>query len=247
MIIQFGLVMSKSIRIQKADFSLPVIQLVDYDISKISDELKQFVPISDNDFLSIPFVLSIDGENIEPTFFAQLLECFRQFGFLPVGVKTDNEAFIEQANFAGLAVFSKKMDQLDLFDIALQNKAVLENESIEDGLDSPKVQTHHRTICSGEQVYAEDSDLIVLGDVEEGAEVIADGNIYVGGSLLGKAYAGNSGLMNVDKICVRAYSFEPELVSIAGFYQLQEDIPQKYIGLSVKVSFEGQKLQYSLE
>ena len=239
--------MSNSIRIQKADFSLPVIQLVDYDISKISDELKQFMPISDDEFLSIPCVLSIQDENVEPTFFAQLLESFRQFGFLPVGVKTDNESFIEQANYAGLAVFSQKMNQLDLFDIALQNKTDLENKSLQEAPDTSKTQTHHRTICSGEQVYAEDCDLIVLGDVELGAEVIADGNIYIGGSLLGKAYAGNSGLMNVDEISVRAYSFEPELVSIAGFYQLKEDIPQKYIGLSLRVSFESQRLKYVLE
>ena len=239
--------MSKSIRIQKTDFPLPVIQLVDYDISKISDELKQFMPVSDNDFLPVPCVLSIEGKDVEPTFFAQLLESFRQFGFLPIGVKADNESFIEQAKYAGLAVFSQKMNQLDLFDIALQNQTELENKQIQEAPHNPKLQTYHRTICSGEQVYAEDCDLIVLGDVEQGAEVIADGNIYIGGSLLGKAYAGNSGLMNLDTISVRAYSFEPELVSIAGFYQLQEDIPQKYIGLSVKVSFENQRLQYVLK
>ncbi|WEJ63687.1 septum site-determining protein MinC [Thiomicrorhabdus lithotrophica] len=239
--------MPKSIRIQKTDFSLPVIQLVDYDISKISDELKQFMPISDKEFLSIPCVLSVEGEELEPTFFAQLLESLRQFGFLPVGIKTDNTSFIEQAKYAGLAVFNQKMNQLDLFDIALQNRKNQELEALQEAPETPKFLTHHRTICSGEQVYAEDCDLIVLGDVEQGAEVIADGNIYIGGSLLGKAYAGNSGLMNIDEISVRAYSFEPELVSIAGFYQLQEDIPQKYIGLSVKVSFEDQKLQYALE
>ena len=239
--------MPKSIRIQKTDFSLPVIKLVDYDISKISDELKQFMPISDKEFLAIPCVLSIEGEEVEPTFFAQLLESLRQFGFLPVGVKTDNPSFIEQAKYAGLAVFSQKINQLDLFDIALQNRKDQEIESIQEASETPKFVTHHRTICSGEQVYAEDCDLIVLGDVEQGAEVIADGNIYIGGSLLGKAYAGNSGLMNIDEISVRAYSFEPELVSIAGFYQLQEDIPQNYIGLSVKVNFKDQKLQYALE
>lgn len=229
--------MSKSIRIQKTDFSIPVIDIVDYDISKIRKELKKFMPELTEDLRSIPCVISISDEGIGPTFLAQLLEIFRQFDFLPVGIKTDNEYVMEQANYSGLAVF----------DDAMKESSKVISQKNQESFVTARIQTHHQTIYSGEQVYAEGGDLIVLGDVEPGAEVIADGNIYIGGSLLGKAYAGNSGLMNIDKVSVRAYVFEPELVCVAGFYQLHEDMPKKYMGLPVKVCFKNQKLEYFLE
>src|SRR6266446_5683874 len=57
----------------------------------------------------------------------------------------------------------------------------------------PDVQTlvhvEQRTVRSGEKVAAE-GHLIVIGDVNPGAEVIAGYNIFVWGALRGSAYAG---------------------------------------------------------
>lgn len=47
----------------------------------------------------------------------------------------------------------------------------------------------HRTVRSGEKVASE-GHLIIMGDVNPGAEVIAENNIIVWGSLKGTAYAG---------------------------------------------------------
>lgn len=51
------------------------------------------------------------------------------------------------------------------------------------------VHCENRTVRSGEKVAAE-GHLIVMGDVNPGAEVIAGYNIFVWGSLRGSAYAG---------------------------------------------------------
>ncbi len=48
-------------------------------------------------------------------------------------------------------------------------------------------------IRTGQQVYAENADLIVTGMVSEGAEIIADGNIHVYGPMRGRALAGAAG------------------------------------------------------
>jgi len=250
--------MANSISITKTDFSLPLIQVKQSDIAEIISDLQGVLGlVTDNeeDALSIPCVISMDEAEVEPTFLARLLETFRQFGLLPIGVKTVNDHLAEQANYAGLAVFNDKMNQLDLFGFSVATQ-----DSIQDKIQTSRAENqpqpetalanhrlHTEHVVEGEQIYAEGCDLIVLGDVEKGAEVIADGNIYIGGSLYGKAYAGNSGLMNIDQISVRAYAFEPELVSIAGFYQLLEDIPSQYKGLAVKAQFVAQKLQYSVE
>jgi septum site-determining protein MinC len=70
---------------------------------------------------------------------------------------------------------------------------------------------------SGQRVYARNSDLIVMGVVSRGAEVIADGNIHIYGPLRGKAMAGARG-----DIAARIFStgFDAELVAIAGIYRV---------------------------
>ncbi|MCK4707100.1 MAG: septum site-determining protein MinC, partial [Gammaproteobacteria bacterium] len=68
-------------------------------------------------------------------------------------------------------------------------------------------------VRSGQQIYAEGSDLIIIGSVSGGAEVLADGNIHIYGSLRGRALAGVSGNTNARIFCI---GHEAELVSIAG-------------------------------
>lgn len=81
-----------------------------------------------------------------------------------------------------------------------------------------------RQLRSGERVYAAGGDLIVVGNVGHGAEVIADGNIHVYGHLLGRAIAGAKG-----NKAARIFTthLDPQLVAIAGIYRLfdGEDAP----------------------
>lgn len=70
---------------------------------------------------------------------------------------------------------------------------------------------------SGQRVYARNSDLIVMGVVSRGAEVIADGNIHIYGPLRGKAMAGARG-----DVAARIFTtgFDAELVAVAGIYRV---------------------------
>jgi septum site-determining protein MinC len=74
-------------------------------------------------------------------------------------------------------------------------------------------------VRSGQQVYARGGDLVVLASVSPGAEVLADGNIHVYGTLRGRALAGVQGNREVRIFC---RSLRAELISIAGQYQLSE-------------------------
>ncbi|MDX1352176.1 MAG: septum site-determining protein MinC [Thiomicrorhabdus sp.] len=236
--------MSSVIEIKKSDFSLPIIQLLHDDLSQISDALKQYATNDVDEFFSQPCVLSIAVEDCQPTFLAQLVELLRQLNFIPVALQTDESVLEEQAHYLGLAVFNRKLNQMGLLDSGASQS---EHDTSSFQKPASQTHTHHGHVSAGEQLYAEGGDLIVLGDVEAGAEVIADGNIYIGGCLNGKAYAANSGSMNVDEVTIRAYSFEPELISIAGFYQLKEDIAEPYLGLPVKARFVGHRFVFTLE
>ena len=86
-----------------------------------------------------------------------------------------------------------------------------------------------KPLRSGQKVYARHADLIVLGVVSHGAEVIADGNIHVYGPLRGKAMAGARG--NTDAR-IFTTQFDAELIAVAGVYRsmtaaLSPDIENK--------------------
>jgi septum site-determining protein MinC len=85
----------------------------------------------------------------------------------------------------------------------------------------PKFDNSRRTLVidqsvrSGQKIYAQGADLIVLGQVSAGAEVIADGNVHVYGVLRGRALAGAGGDTQARIIST---CFEAELVAVAGYY-----------------------------
>lgn len=78
-----------------------------------------------------------------------------------------------------------------------------------------------RPVRSGQQVYAEGSDLVITASVSEGAELLADGNIHVYGTLRGRALAGVKGNTNARVFC---QSLDAELISIAGQFILHDAI-----------------------
>lgn len=84
---------------------------------------------------------------------------------------------------------------------------------------APAALVINRPLRSGQRIYARDTDLIVIGMVSQGAEVIADGNIHVYGPLRGKAMAGARGDTTAR---IFTTQLDPELVAIAGVYRVIE-------------------------
>jgi septum site-determining protein MinC len=85
------------------------------------------------------------------------------------------------------------------------------------------------------------ADLIITSTVNAGAEVIADGNIHVYGALRGRAIAGGADNMEAR---VFALNFDPELVSIAGFYAVREGFPAAQIGKAMQVRLVGERMHF---
>ncbi|BBO59417.1 septum site-determining protein MinC [Mycoavidus sp. B2-EB] len=105
--------------------------------------------------------------------------------------------------------------------------------------DSKSTLIIDKPLRSGQQVYAK-GDLIVLGVVSYGAEVIADGHIHIYAPLRGRALAGAQGNLNARIFCT---CLEPELLSIAGIYRTTETpLPAQVQGKPVQVSLLNEKL-----
>lgn len=97
-------------------------------------------------------------------------------------------------------------------------------------------------VRSGQQLYAEGTDLVVLGAVSTGAELIADGCVHVYGPMRGRAIAGARGDESARVFCRK---FEAELVAVAGVYAVAEQM-QGMRKLAVQALLRDGKLKIEL-
>jgi septum site-determining protein MinC len=87
-------------------------------------------------------------------------------------------------------------------------------------------------VRSGQIIYAEDRDLIVVASVHSGAQLLADGNIHVYGALKGRAVAGAHGARDAQVFCL---ALEAELVGVDTGYATSDDIPPDLCGGPARV------------
>ena len=112
-------------------------------------------------------------------------------------------------------------------------------ETVVREVPGPGTMVIDKPVRSGQKIYARGADLVVLAMVNQGGEVVADGNIHVYASLRGKAMAGARGNTEarIFSLCL-----EPELISIAGVYRTSETpLPENVAGkpAQVRLSSEG--------
>ena len=94
-------------------------------------------------------------------------------------------------------------------------------------------------VRSGQQIYVRGGDLIIMGAVSPGAEVLADGHIMVHGALRGRALAGVRGMTDATIYCRR---LDAELLAIAGNYRIAEDIQDSERGENRLVMLQGGRI-----
>ena len=97
-----------------------------------------------------------------------------------------------------------------------------------------------KPLRSGQQVYAQGRDLIVLALVSFGAEVIADGHIHIYAPLRGRAHAGKSGNTEARIFC---HCMEAQVLAIAGVFRTTDvPLPDGVVGHAAMVRLDGEQL-----
>lgn len=106
----------------------------------------------------------------------------------------------------------------------------------------PPAQTRLITqpVRSGQTVFADRGDLIIIGPVSSGAEVIAAGNIHIYGRLRGRALAGVNGDTSARIFCAE---LDAELLAIAGLYRTSEQMDPATPRQHVQAWLDGDRLQ----
>ena len=97
-----------------------------------------------------------------------------------------------------------------------------------------------RPVRTGQSIYAEGANLVLLAIANAGSELIADGDIHVYAPLRGKAIAGAHGN---ESARIFVHKLEAELLSIAGCFKVFEDgIPEDVRGKPAQIHLEGNRL-----
>ena len=144
----------------------------------------------------------------------------------------------------------------DTQNIDTQNIDTQDTPSQADAMDLSNDNTHltdatfnqvkvvTQILRSGQRIEHLGGDLIITNSINDGAEAITDSNLHVYGRGLGRLVAGATGDKNAKIFC---QNFNPSLVSVAGTWQLRDDIPKDYLDKAVQVSYqEGHGIVYTL-
>ncbi|WP_146604329.1 septum site-determining protein MinC, partial [Rhodoplanes roseus] len=94
-------------------------------------------------------------------------------------------------------------------------------------------------VRSGQTIYHPHGDIIVLGAVSSGAEVVAGGSIHIYGTLRGRAMAGANGDKRARIFCRR---IEAELLAISGYYRTVDDLEASLRNRPVQAWLDGETM-----
>ncbi len=212
-----------------SSFTLTILVVSSFDLNLIKQDLAAQLAKGPKFFLHAPVVVdlsplkALEGE----LDFVELACILRDAELVPVGVCNGAPDLYPLAIAAGFAVLQSgpQSGTAQPREKKLELKAE-QSDSIELSTPTPVPKTEALVITkpvrSGQQVYARGRDLILLAQVNAGAEVISDGNIHVYAPLRGRALAGAQGDSSAR---IFSQNFAAEMVSIAGNYRTFEDNP----------------------
>lgn len=222
------------------------------DIEQIKESLEDRLAKTGSLFLNEPLI--IDVNEIEaPLAWAELIDFLENKKLPVIGVSAQGE-LLEQAEGRGLYIID--VDNLPAREAPepspTTEAVVLETVQQKTDPEEYKKQLAEepvnptmvlkRQLRSGQRVYARNTDLIVIGAVSPGAEIIADGNIHVYGPLRGRAIAGARGNTSAR---IFTSHLDAELVAIAGIYRLiDQDFSQDIHKKSVIIELEHESLLF---
>ncbi|AWB67931.1 septum site-determining protein MinC [Saccharobesus litoralis] len=242
------------IELKGSSFTLSVLHISTTDFSELRQALAAKIDQAPKFFEMAPIVANIEPIAEQDSIdFVALKNALESLKLVPVGITGATDQHKAAAKEAGLAIMIAAKAN------AAENQAnaqpvqkvvervevpVIEKVKVEVPVEVkvpeyiPAMQIT-QNVRSGQQVYAKDTDLIIIGSVGNGGEVIADGNIHIYGSLRGKAMAGAKGDSNAKIYC---HNIQAELISINGTYWTSEQLQQHCWQKAGCIELDGEQL-----
>lgn len=241
---------SRLFEIKYSAVSLPILKLYDSDLRLLAPLLREKIAQAPDFFRNAPMAVDLHElvEAEQALDFTALIRSMRNCGLVPVGLQGGGELHQEAARSVGFPILPDSPRHFQQHQPKPETPpepeteavaAVEAVEAVEPLLAEPIVSKIVETpIRSGQKVHSV-GDLIVLSQVSAGAEILAEGNIHVYGTLRGRAMAGIQGNPACRIFC---YDLQAELIAIAGHYKVAESIEDSVRGVPVQIYLKDKTL-----
>ena len=232
-----------------------VLEVVDFEPDTFESQLSQKVASAPQFFTRSSLILHI-VKPLSATEFELLVALCRRLKLQPMAVKGEvselkpiiNDlglADVSQSKFTDSALKAQRAEPAQPEKVNEKTTPSEVERPAEQGAKAPSAtfkpaKVVSRPVRSGQQVYAEGGDLIVTASVSEGAELLADGNIHVYGTLRGRALAGVKGNTHARVYC---QGLDAELISIAGQFIMHESVKGECWKRPAQVYLEEESLR----
>ncbi|MGK0673960.1 MAG: septum site-determining protein MinC [Halothiobacillaceae bacterium] len=223
--------------------TLMTFELHNPNIVQLAMALKEHMAQAPHLFKNTPLVVDLSPlqESFKVVDFPALVSLLDNYGLTVIGVVGGNEQQRTAATRARLALFPDSPSRALSEPPAATTDKAMEASPATEAPPTPAASdlVVRLPVRAGQQIYARDGDLIVESSVNEGAEVVADGNIHIYGALRGRALAGARGRSDARIWC---QSLHAELVSIDGIYRTRDDIDPALLGRPAVIEILNEKM-----
>nr|WP_298414992.1 septum site-determining protein MinC [uncultured Halomonas sp.] len=224
---------------------MTVMELTSADPERIREQLASKLSQSPAFFQHTPVVVSVEKLNEPHLALERICAVCRAHKLLPVAVRGGPDPVKQSAWALGLGWFPpQEVRARTLESVATpvpENSRDAEEGAnpIPAGVAPVGSRIFRGTVRSGQQISAPEGDLVIVGAVNAGSEVLAGGNVHVYGALRGRALAGIHGDREAGIFC---HELHAELLSLAGNYKRLEDIDPQLLGKTVQVRLNDDQL-----
>ncbi|AKC60594.1 septum site-determining protein MinC [Blochmannia endosymbiont of Camponotus (Colobopsis) obliquus] len=220
-----------SIKFKFGNFNLSIIYIHDISSEEIYKKIQKKIKQSPNFFNNVPIVISVKTI-VHPNHWTQIYKAILDTGLCIIGVCHCRNNILRNIILkSGVPILNEEIIKTKYSKHAIPN---IQKNNIK------KTKIINIPIRSGQQIYARNSDLIITHNINNGAEIISDGNIHIYGTMNGgRVIAGASGDETCQIFCTH---FLPEVISISGKYLLHEQLPTKFLNKSVKIRLQDKIL-----
>lgn len=209
-------------QLKASSLTFTSLSLFSPNLDIIEAQLKDMTSKTPHFFDATPILidLSLIEAQALPLDLLKLIALLRKYSLNPIALKTYDASYKLSAKEEKLAIIAQT-ESSNL----IEEKKASQKESTEPKSCFRNTKIIDQAVRSGKQIYAKESDLIVTASISHGAEIIADGNIHIYGTLNGRALAGALGNKEARIFCK---NLDAELIAIAGHYLVNEQIPNEY-------------------
>ena len=217
--------MTEKLTLKTSLLPLSTLDTTNLSLDQISDKLAAKRAAAPGLFSRFPCILCLAKQSDSVFTLQDILNLCEQHGILIIGVTGELEGWRAEIHRLRLAEFTGNG----------------ESTPINRHSDVRELKIHQGNVRSGQQLYSK-GDLIVMGNVSPGADVIAARDIHIQGQALGRVIAGTPDNENA---IITGHKLDPELISIAGNYQTYETRTHTFNNEFTVVQLDEHKLTYT--